>query len=251
MTREDYPEEFLKRLAEVTNKRARHVIDHILEHGFVTTEELTKRYGYQHPPRAAKDVRDEGIPLITFSVKSSDGRTIGAYKFGDPTNLVSGRTGGRASFPKWLKDELFTGHCAICNGQFESRELQIDHRIPYEIAGDVPFSKFDTSGYMLVCGSCNRSKSWSCEHCSNWETSDESLCLSCYWASPTDYQHVATRQVRRTDILWQGEEIKTYNQLSVSAKASNRSISQQVKEIISQALKRANRLLSSFLSSWL
>jgi len=70
----------LKRLLDsVTGKRPRTVIDHILEHGHVTTEQLTSLYGYQHPPRAARDVRDHGVPLETFRVKSSDGRTIGAY----------------------------------------------------------------------------------------------------------------------------------------------------------------------------
>lgn len=56
MAGEEYPEEFLKLLQAVTNKRARIVIDHILEHGFVTTEELKTKYGYDHPPRAARDV---------------------------------------------------------------------------------------------------------------------------------------------------------------------------------------------------
>jgi hypothetical protein len=53
---------FLTQLKAVTNKRARIVIDHILEHGFITTEELETQYGYKHPPRAARDVRGQGIP---------------------------------------------------------------------------------------------------------------------------------------------------------------------------------------------
>jgi len=43
-----YPKEFLEHLQTITNKRAKIVIDHILEHGFVTTEELRKLYGYEH-----------------------------------------------------------------------------------------------------------------------------------------------------------------------------------------------------------
>jgi len=72
-----------QKLQSVTGKRSRIVIEHILEHGFITTENLEKIYGYRHPPRAVKDVRDQGIPIETFSVKSSDGRTIAAYRFGD------------------------------------------------------------------------------------------------------------------------------------------------------------------------
>lgn len=35
---DDFPDVFLKRLQAVTNRRARIVIDHILKHGYVTTE---------------------------------------------------------------------------------------------------------------------------------------------------------------------------------------------------------------------
>ncbi len=161
----DLPPEFLDRIRQVTNKRARIVLDHILQYGYITTEELKERYGYNHPPRAAKDVRDEGIPLKTFSVKSSDGRTIAAYRFGDLLSIVEGRFSGRKTFPKRFKNILYKqsgGKCEICSAEFSSRELQIDHRVPYEIGGDAEFSETNTSGYMLVCSSCNRSKSWSC-----------------------------------------------------------------------------------------
>ena len=43
---------------QVTAKRPRTVIDHILKHGQVTTAELRDLYGYDHPPRAARDVRE-------------------------------------------------------------------------------------------------------------------------------------------------------------------------------------------------
>ena len=53
-----YPKEFLEYVQSITNKRAKVVIDHILAHGFITTEDLEKTYGYNHPPRAARDVRE-------------------------------------------------------------------------------------------------------------------------------------------------------------------------------------------------
>ncbi len=70
--------EIKRLLKQIANKRARIVIEHILSHGFITTEELEKTYGYNHPPRAARDVRESGIPLETFRVKDTDGRTIAA-----------------------------------------------------------------------------------------------------------------------------------------------------------------------------
>lgn len=243
----DLPPEFLERIRQVTNKRARIVLDHILQYGYITTEELKEKYGYNHPPRAAKDVRDEGIPLETFSVKSSDGRTIAAYRFGDLLSVVEGRSGGRKTFPKRFKNVLYKqagGKCEICGAEFSGRELQVDHRVPYEIGGDAEFSEANTSGYMLVCGSCNRSKSWSCEHCPNWITKLPSLCQSCYWAHPDNYLHVATRNVRRVDMVWEGEELETFEEIRVSAQKANVGVSQFIKLLLQRIIHR----LSTFLS---
>ena len=102
-----YHKQIKQLLKEISNKRARIVVEHIMEHGFVTTGELEKKYGYNHPPRAARDVREFGIPLETFRVKHSDGRTIAAYRFGDLTQIQMGRLQGRQTFPKKLKDALY------------------------------------------------------------------------------------------------------------------------------------------------
>ena len=71
----------LEAAQKVTAHRAKVVIDHSIKHGYITTEDLKETYGYNHPPRAAGDVRDQGIPLETFKVKGSDGRSIGAYRW--------------------------------------------------------------------------------------------------------------------------------------------------------------------------
>ena len=72
----------LKKLNSITDKRPSTVIQHIIRHGFITTEELANDYCYEHAPRAARDVRERGVNLVTYRVKSSDGRNIAAYKFG-------------------------------------------------------------------------------------------------------------------------------------------------------------------------
>lgn len=233
--KEELSEDFLDKLQSVTNKRAKIVIDHILKHGHITTEDLEKTYGYSHPPRAARDVREQGIPLETFRVKSSDGRTIAAYRFGSSKDVHRGRLGGRKVFPKALKDDLFNeseGKCAVCASKFEKRYLQIDHRIPYEIAGDIDHLNRDVQDYMLLCASCNRAKSWSCEHCPNWHTKSHTICLQCYWAFPQDYTHIALREVRRTDIIWNETEIQTYNELKDAAQKADFAIPDYVKRII-------------------
>ena len=76
-------EAFIERLKTVKGKRALMVVNHIREHGYITSEELENTYGYDHPPRAVRDVREQGIPIETYRVKSSDGRSIAAYRFGD------------------------------------------------------------------------------------------------------------------------------------------------------------------------
>jgi hypothetical protein len=175
-------------LDSIKNKRARIVVQHILDHGYITTEELERDYGYNHPPRAARDVREAGIPLETFRTKSSDGRSIAGYRFGDLTRMRKGRLQGRKAFPKQLKTDLYSaskGKCNICAGDFEPRYLQVDHRVPYEVADDVESGEWKPDEYMLLCGSCNRAKSWSCEHCENWLSDKLPLvCQTCYWANP-------------------------------------------------------------------
>jgi len=93
-----YSPEFLLVLRGVSAKRPKTVIDHILKHGQITTEELRNVYGYNHPPRAIRDVREHGIPLEMFRVTGSDGRVIAAYKFGDPSKIRATQLSGRTVF---------------------------------------------------------------------------------------------------------------------------------------------------------
>lgn len=236
------PKQFLKRLNAVTSKRPRTVIQHILQHGFVTTEELKTRYGYNHPPRAARDVREQGIPVETFTVVGSDGRKIAAYRFGDPLGVKRGFIGGRRAFSKAFKDALFEaqgGRCQICFQKYESRYFQVDHRVPFEVAGDVAFNERDIASYMLVCGSCNRAKSWSCEHCQNWaKLKLPATCAICYWASPIDYKHVAMKDARRLDLIWLGGEVSEYDKSRNRAGASGETMPDYVKRILRKALRK-------------
>ena len=61
----DLPQDFIDVLNAVTNKRARFVIDTILKNGYCSNRGL-KKWCYEHAPRAARDVRELGIPLQTF-----------------------------------------------------------------------------------------------------------------------------------------------------------------------------------------
>ena len=203
-----YPAEFLALLAKVTNRRAKIVIDHILKHGQITTEDLEKTYGYSHPPRAVQDVKDQGIPIIRSQTKNAGGRTIAVYRFGNPTEVRAGRLGGRRIFSKAFKKSLVTtevSRCSICCTPCELRYLQVDHRVPYEIAGEEDGGR-EIVDFMLLCASCQRAKSWSCEHCDNWlKARLPEICRRCYWGSPAVYDHIALKEIRRLDIVWLGD----------------------------------------------
>jgi hypothetical protein len=167
-------------------------------------------------------------------VKDKQGRTIAAYRFGPPYQVQENKQGGRRAFSKTFKRRLIAAQgtqCAICSGRFEARLLQIDHRIPYEVAGDT--SPHDTMSYMLVCGSCNRAKSWSCEHCENSiNLKNPMLCQTCYWANPADHEHVALRKIRRVDIVWQEDEVEVYDQLKHYIQDAPESIRDYIKRLL-------------------
>ena len=228
---ESLTDEFKAQLKAVTGRRARVVIDHILEHGHITTEELKDTYGYNHPPRAARDVREQGVPLETFKVTGSDGRRIGAYRFDLDSVVDARKQGGRRTWSKNIREELIKtqgSKCIICFGKYESNYLQIDHRVPYEVSGDV--EEASSSDLMLLCASCNRAKSWSCEHCQNWQQDHRtSVCQSCYWASPDDYKHVAMKRIRRLDLTWTEEEISDYEQLAIQLRRDREDMSDFIK----------------------
>lgn len=226
---------------KVTAKRPRTVIEHILQHGFITSEELQSIYGYDHPPRAARDVRECGIPLETFRVSSErTGRRIGAYRFGSPDEIIRGRIGGRKAFSKPFREALIKryGSCdAITGEKLEARYLQIDHRIPYAVAGNSSHNEDNLEAYMLLDASSQRAKSWSCERCRNWQNDkDEATCHSCFWASPENYTHIAGEQVRRVDIEWRGSQVEAFERIRDRAEKENTTVVAFIKTLLAKTL---------------
>lgn len=78
-----------------------------------------------------------------------------------------------------------------------------------------------------------------CENCENWNSlKDKSICLSCYWAYPENYTHIAMRQVRRIDMIWQGEDVEVYERLKQQAVSMGKDIPELIKEIIEREISR-------------
>jgi len=212
----EYSKEFLDFLNSIQAKRPRTVIQHILEHGYITSQELKDTYGYNHPPRAVRDVREHGVPLVTYRITGNDGRKIAAYKFGDPKDAQNqlAKAAGRTVLSKALKQALIDRYGARCFVYLEEMNesiLQVDHRVPYEINGEQDENNIDL--FMLLSPSANRAKSWTCEHCENWKIKDADFCMHCFWTYPENYDHIAGKHEKIVSIVFTGDEIEDYQKL--------------------------------------
>ena len=230
----ELPKELLDRISRVTNKRARLVLDAIAKNGLITTEQL-QAAGYDHPPRAAQDAKDLGFSIRTIKVKHTNGKSIGAYVF-DDGELDADKT-GRRLLPKKERVALILAagnKCQICRSQLN---LQVDHRIPYEVAGESQVGEEEP--FQILDGSCNRKKSWDCEHCQNWLVlRNLDTCRRCYWASPENYDHIAMQQERRAELVWLGHEVSSFEMLKREAERNDRTILDQIKAMLDEGIKQ-------------
>ena len=226
--RKPIPAKLLQRVKGVTNKRARHVLDAIVTNGSISTTQL-KEAGYDRPPRAARDAVELGFALTRIKAKRADGQTIAAYVF-DERELDPNLT-GRVVLAKKERDAIIKRKGAKCNLCGAAHNIQVDHRIPFQVAGESQRDEADP--YQLLDGACNRNKSWACEHCENWlKLKDFDICLTCYWANPDSYTHVAMQPERRVDIVWKGGEVNGFERLKLSADRNKRSVADEIKSII-------------------
>lgn len=62
--------------------------------------------------------------------------------------------------------------------------------------------------------------------------------MSCYWAYPENYSHIAMRQIRRIDLIWEGTEVEMYEKLKSEAIALEKELPRFVKEILEVELRR-------------
>jgi len=225
--------EYLEKLNAIKAKRPSTVIQHILQHGFITTEELKSQYGYDHPPRAARDVRELGIPLETFRVKDSKGRIIAAYRFYDSKEDLENtrkKHCGRIALDRKLKVTLLRENGskdAITNLPMRKEDLQVDHRIPYEVGGESV--ERDVNDFQLVSASSNRKKSWACEHCPNWTEKNVEKCKTCFYAFPEKHEHIACQEGRILTVVFNPKDVKDYEILK---KITNNKSEDKVKELI-------------------
>ncbi len=238
---EKIPDKVLSKLNAIKAKRPKTVIQHLIAHGYITTDELKSTYGYDHPPRAARDVRELGIELITFKVDNGHGRKIAAYRFGSLEHVgeTKSKSAGRTALDRELKTRLiekYGSKCFINNVSMRKENLQIDHRIPYEIGGETNDQNLDN--YLLLSPSANRQKSWACEHCPNWKVKSIEKCRTCFWAFPENHTHIACEEARVLTITFHPDELQDYEEFII---ASDGEPDCKVKSLIKEFLSKPNR----------
>ena len=243
-TRHELRAELVEEILRRTSGRSRLVVKQILDHGFVTTTTLGS-LNLDHPPRAAADVRDRGIPLLTVT-KSVDGKQVGHYRFPDKLTELDRNSSGRFAISKKFQKMVidhYGDHDIFTGMKLARSSLQIDHRVPFRISGD-PTSPFDIKDFMPVSAAMNRAKSWECEACPNWNERSQATCESCYWAVPDqNYEHVATVPVRRLDLVWQADEVHEFERLLNYSKTIDDKITSVAKHVIAEALQTGRKSL--------
>lgn len=153
---------------------------------------------------------------MTYRIEDSQGQSIAAYKFGNPNEVKNNlaKKSGRTVLSKTLKRALvekYGSKCFIYLESMDESELQVDHRIPYEIGGE--HDENDIDYFMLLSPSANRAKSWICENCVNWNKKEKEFCLHCFWAYPESYDHVAGKYEKNIAITFSGDEVQDYYRL--------------------------------------
>ncbi|MCP1575894.1 hypothetical protein J2S30_004273 [Herbaspirillum rubrisubalbicans] len=212
---------------EKGSKRGIALLQEIFDNGSVTTEMLEKK-GYRDAASAARDVRDAGIPLITTMVESTTGGRAAQYTLGNSAEIREGRFHGRIAIPKKIRDAVFAHYGFVdwlTRAPMPSTALQVDHRIPFRVAGDLEAPSWNVEDFMPLDRSSQRSKSWACESCRNFALLDTSICRKCYWAYPEAYEHIAMKPIRRTEIAWIETDAKLHDRLKAEADAEGISLS--------------------------
>jgi hypothetical protein len=233
-----YSAEFVEWARKVkVSKRAQRALEFLLDEGSVTTGDL-QAAGYDHPPRAVRDLKDAGF-TIESKIVNVGGKHMSQYTLVDS---MSADFAQRRPISNMFRKQLFEQHryrCAVCGGLFITRMLQADHRVPFHIGGDPEV--LETKAFMPLCASDNRAKSMSCETCPNWQVRDVDMCKACYWHDPEDYSHVATVDERRLTITARDDDVATIDDLKAEADALAMTIGDLVLQRLAEVRKNVRR----------
>lgn len=221
-------------IARNPGSRASKVLKAILDRGSITTAEILG-LGYKHAPRARQDCVDFGFPIHTDYVKDPDGKRMASYTLLSEAEIRQALN-GRAIISKLFKAKLVERYGekdGITGVEVPARALQVDHRVPYQVGGDEGLWAEDLDAFMLLTGSSQRKKSFSCERCPNFmEIKSQEICGTCYWAFPESYDHIGMDQVRQVELVWQGGEAEAFDRIKAKLAAEGRSVEEVAKAFL-------------------
>ena len=89
--------------------------------------------------------------------------------------------------------------------------------------------------FMLLSPLANRDKSWACKHCENWKTRDVEFCKTCYYAFPEHYEHIAGKQQKKMELIFENDDIDIYNKIIEMAGKYNLSKQDLIKRLLHYA----------------
>lgn len=65
--------------------------------------------------------------------------------------------------------------------------------------------------------------------------------MTCFWASPENYRHIATKEIRRLDITWQDNDVIMYEFLKAKAEKMGITLAELMLELARQSLENVDR----------
>jgi hypothetical protein len=66
---------------------------------------------------------------------------------------------------------------------------------------------------------------------------DLKTCKTCFWAFPESYKHVATKQIRRTDVAWEGQDVQVHDRLKKEADRKKTTVAEVLRTMARQKAK--------------
>jgi len=195
------------------SKRARLVGLHILEKGYATASAIRRSLTRAEHVWQAKSELNVLIP-VSSEEREPDTHEV-MYKFDLDKIRSSGIVLQQADQARTLTakqrreiEAKYNNQCVFCHTQ--GAKLQVEHLIPFGISGN----ENGMDWLALACPSCNRRKGYACKHqCPNWSKSDAEVCKRCFWGSPDDYDHVATKpQILVLETFSDSSEIEAFKQ---------------------------------------
>ena len=125
----------LEKFEKSENDNVKVFIKHIIDNGKILSHTLSNEYGVKQAYKVAKEAKNEGFPLISYKVKSEDGRYIQAYKFpekDESNNIKNGYI--------WKNEKI--GSIKTFIETIESLNLDKPSKYAYFFRGHADYKKF-------------------------------------------------------------------------------------------------------------